>query len=86
MPALPLQGSSLRNGVRFSVQTTSRGSVPYSEWLLDGVVFEWSPSGWKDMTGRVVRVESMKLSEAQKRPDRALVSVSHFWSALQRGK
>jgi hypothetical protein len=83
MPALPLHGSSFRNGVKFSVQTTSWGSTPYSRCILSTV--EWSPSGWKDMTGRVVRVPSMKLSEAQKRPERALVSVSHLWSALHTG-
>ena len=43
---------------------------------------EWSPSGWKDMTGRVVRVPSIKLREAQNKPDRALVRVSHLPSAL----
>lgn len=80
MPAFPLHGSSFRKGVRFSVQTTSCGSTPYNKFMF--VVVEWSPSGWKDMTGRVVRVPSMKLSEAQKRPERALVRVSHLWSAL----
>jgi hypothetical protein len=49
------------------------------------VAVEWSPSGWKDITGRVVRVLSMKFSEAQNKPDRALVRVSHLWSALQAG-
>lgn len=28
IPALPLQGRSFRNGVRFSVHTTSAGNVP----------------------------------------------------------
>ena len=34
------------------------------------------------MTGRIVLVPSMKLRDAQKSPDSAFVSVSHFWSAL----
>lgn len=36
------------------------------------------------MTGRVVRVLSMKLSEAQKRPERALVRISHLRLALRK--
>lgn len=83
IPALPLHGNNFKNGVRFSVQTTSRGNVPYRRCVFAAVVFGWLPSGWKDMTGRVVRVPSMKLREAQKRPDKAFVSVSHFWSALR---
>ena len=39
IPAFPLQGSSLRNGVRFSVQTTSWGRVPWSRYRLDRVAF-----------------------------------------------
>lgn len=83
MPAFPLHGRSFRNGVRFSVHTTSRGSVPCSRCRLDVVASEWSPSSWNDMTGRVVRVASMKFREAQKKPDNALVSVSHLRSALK---
>lgn len=82
IPDLPLHGRSFKKGVRFSVQTTSWGRTPYKSWRLDALDFSRSPSGWNDMTGRVVRVLSMKLSEAQKRPDSALVSVSHFLSAL----
>ena len=82
MPALPLQGSSLRNGVKFSVHTTSCGNVPCRRWVLARVEFGWSPSGWKLTTGLVVRVESMKLRLAQNRPERALVRISHFCSAL----
>lgn len=82
MPVLPLHGSNFRNGVRFSVHTTSRGSVPCRRCKLDAVASAWSPSGWKDMTGRIVRVPSMKLREAQNRPDKAFVRVSHLWSAL----
>lgn len=86
IPALPLQGNSFRNGVRFSVHTTSRGSTPYSRCMF--VLFElgWLPSGRNDMTGLVVLVPSMKLSEAQKRPDRAFVRVNHLWSALEKRK
>ena len=82
IPALPLQGKSFRNGVRFSVHTTSWGSTPYKSCVFVAAELRWLPSGWKDMTGRVVRVPSIKLREAQKRPDSAFVSVSHLWSAL----
>lgn len=82
MPALPLHGRSLRKGVKFSVQTTSCGSTPKRRCVFASVKLGWSPSGWKDMTGRVVRVPSIKLSDAQKRPERAFVNVSHLWSAL----
>lgn len=82
IPALPLHGRSLRKGVKFSVHTTSRGRTPCSKCIFASVAFGWSPSGRKDMTGRIVLVESIKLSEAQKRPDNALVRVSHLWSAL----
>ena len=34
MPALPLQGSNFRKGVKFSVQTTSRGKDPCSRYKL----------------------------------------------------
>ena len=82
MPALPLQGSNFRKGVRFSVQTTSRGSVPCSRCRVDATASEWSPSSWNDILGRIVRVPSMKFSEAQNRPDSAFVRVSHLLSAL----
>lgn len=82
MPVFPLQGSNFRKGVRFSVQTTSLGSVPCNKCRFEDAASEWSPSGWKDMTGRVVRVSSMKLREAQNRPERAFVKVNHLRSAL----
>ena len=82
IPALPLHGNNLRNGVKFSVHTTSLGSVPCRRCRFDIVEFEWSPAGWKDNTGLVVLVESMKFSDAQKSPDRAFVNVSHRPSAL----
>lgn len=84
MPALPLQGNSFKNGVRFSVQTTSRGRVPWSRCKYDKEAFEWSPVSSKDAAGRVVRVKSMKLSEAQNRPDRALFKVIHRSNALRK--
>lgn len=82
MPAFPLQGSSFKNGVRFSVHTTSRGSVPCSRCKFETTASEWSPSSWNDIVGRIVRVASMKLSEAQNKPDKAFVRVSHLLSAL----
>jgi len=39
--------------------------------------------GVNDMTGRIVLVESMKFSDAQKRPESAFVSVNQRPSALQ---
>lgn len=83
MPAFPLHGSNFKKGVRFSVHTTSLGNVPCSKCKSESVELEWSPVGWKDMTGRVVRVESMKFKEAQKRPERAFVNVNHRPLALR---
>ena len=36
IPALPLHGSSFKKGVRFSVHTTSLGSVPCNRCKVDG--------------------------------------------------
>ena len=82
IPAFPLHGNSFKKGVKFSVHTTSLGKVPCSRCRFESVEFEWSPAGRKDITGLVVLVESMKLSEAQKRPDSAFVRVNHRPSAL----
>jgi hypothetical protein len=83
MPAFPLHGNSFKNGVKFSVHTTSRGNVPCNRCKFDNVVLAWPTAGWKDMTGLVVLVESIKFSEAQKRPESAFVRVNHLPSALQ---
>jgi len=83
IPALPLHGKSFRKGVKFSVQTTSWGRTPCNNLRLELVVaFGRVPSGSKDMTGRVVRVLSIKLRDAQKRPESAFVKTSHFSFAL----
>lgn len=82
IPALPLHGKSFRNGVKFSVQTTSRGRLPCRRWSFDKEAFEWSPAGSKVITGLVVLVESIKLSDAQNRPDRALLRVIQCAKAL----
>lgn len=82
MPALPLQGMSLRNGVRFSVQTTSRASCPCMRCSF-AVELRWLPSHGKTATGRIVRVESMKFSEAQNNPESVFVRVSQLSYALQ---
>lgn len=81
IPAFPLQGRSFRKGVKFSVQTTSPGSVPWRRCKLSEI--GWSPVGSKDTIGRVVRVESTKFSDAQKRPDNDCVKVIHLANALQ---
>ena len=83
IPARPLHGSNLRNGVKFSVQTTSRGSAPCRRCRLPIEVFAWSPRGSKVMTGRVVRVESMKFIDAQNKPASALLSVIQRAKALE---
>jgi hypothetical protein len=83
IPAFPLHGSNFKKGVRFSVQTTSLGKVPCKRYRFDKVELEWSPLGINDMTGRMVRVESIKFKEAQKRPDNALVRINHRPSALE---
>lgn len=82
IPALPLHGNNFKNGVKFSVQTTSRGKVPCNKCKFDCIDSLWSPAGSKDITGLVVRVESMKFRDAQKRPDNAFVKVNHSLSAL----
>jgi len=76
IPALPLHGKSFRNGVRFSVQTTSCGKLPWSK--CNPPDEEWLPSGENERTGRMVLVKSIKLMEAQKSPDKAFVNVSHL--------
>ena len=82
IPALPLQGNNFRNGVRFSVQTTSRGRVPCSRYKSSLKLFGGSLVGSKVIFGLVVRVESMKLSEAQNKPERALLRVTHLANDL----
>jgi hypothetical protein len=82
IPAFPLHGNNFKNGVKFSVQTTSLGNVPCNRCRFESVELAWPTAGWKDITGLVVLVESMKFSEAQKRPDSAFVNVNHLPSAL----
>lgn len=77
MPALPLQGSSFRKGVRFSVHTTSRGKVPCNKCRSSRRLAEGSLEDSNAILGREVRVESMKLREAQNNPERALFRVTH---------
>lgn len=79
MPALPLHGISFRNGVRFSVQTTSCGRAPCNRCRgRTGVL----PSLSNVKAGRIVLVLSTKLRDAQNRPERALVRVNQRDSAL----
>ena len=78
MPALPLHGSNFRKGVKFSVQTTSRGSVPCNRYRSSSEALVPILEGSKVILGLVVRVESIKLSEAQNKPERALLSVTHL--------
>lgn len=82
IPALPLQGRSFKKGVKFSVHTTSLGSVPWRRCKLAREAFEWSPTGSNVLTGLVVRVESTKFRDAQNRPDSALFKVIHRAKAL----
>lgn len=82
IPALPLHGSNFRKGVRFSVQTTSLGSVPCRRYRLSDEDFDILLAGPKVIRGLVVLVESTKFSEAQKRPERALFSVTHLANDL----
>ena len=83
MPALPLHGSNFRKGVKFSVQTTSRGSVPCNRYMSSSEALKPILEGSKVILGLVVLVASMKLSEAQNRPERALLSVTHLAKDLQ---
>lgn len=82
IPALPLHGSSFRKGVKFSVQTTSLGKVPCKRKRLSDEASVTLLAGSNVMRGLVVRVESMKLSEAQNRPERALLRVTHLANEL----
>lgn len=82
IPALPLHGSNFRKGVRFSVQTTSLGSVPCRRYRFSEDVFDILLTGSKVILGLVVLVESMKLSEAQNSPERALFRVTHLANDL----
>lgn len=68
--------------MRFSVQTTSLGRVPCRRYRFCDVVFDILLAGSKVILGLVVLVESMKLSEAQNRPERALFSVTHLANDL----
>ena len=63
--------------MRFSVQTTSRGREPCRRWRFCDGTSPSSPSRSKVRRGLVVLVESIKLSEAQKRPDRAWLRLVH---------
>jgi hypothetical protein len=66
IPAFPLQGNSFKNGVKFSVHTTtsSLGNVLCNKYRFDSVELVWPTAGWKEITGLVVLVESMKFNEA----------------------
>ena len=83
IPALPLHGSNLRNGVRFSVQTTSCGRDPCSRWRFCEEVLGCTPSGSNVRMGRMVLVESIKFKEAQNKPDNAFVNDSQREFALR---
>jgi len=70
----------LIHGVRFSVQTVSLGSEPYRSEEGDE---RRTLVGKKVWTGLVVTLLSMKLSELQKSPERELINLFQFSSALQ---
>ena len=79
MPARDGHGRSLRNGVRFSVQTRSAGSVAWRRVYASGVGRRGrSPVGRKACVGEVVWRASMLPREAQNSPE------SEFCSAFQR--
>lgn len=82
MPAFPLHGSNFRKGVKFSVQTTSRGRVPCNKYRSSEELLERSLAGSNVNWGLVVLVESTKLSEAQNNPERALFKVTHLANDL----
>ena len=86
IPALPLHGSNFRKGVKFSVQTTSLGSVPCKRYKSSEDEFGMLLAGWNVILGVVVLVASMKLREAQNKPERALFSVTHLAYDLPSGQ
>lgn len=82
MPDKDLQGSSFKNGVRFSVQTFSEGSVPCRN--LCGEPHSGNePSGRNVITGDVVRCSSSEPRDAQNRPLRAFLNPFHRSSTLR---
>ena len=83
IPEKALHGRSLRNGVKFSVQTCSEGRDAWRSW--------WGtpqsgrlPSGWNESTGDVVRCSSSAPRDAQNNPERALRRPFQRSSTLQR--
>jgi hypothetical protein len=56
--------------------------VPWSRCRFGNEELVWCPSGWNDMTGRIVFVESMKFNDAQNKPESAFVRVNHLANAL----
>lgn len=70
MPARAGHGRSFRNGVRFSVQTRSAGSVAWRRVCVRGAGSRGrSPVCGKARVGDVVCSVSMLPSEAQKSPE-----------------
>src|SRR4051812_24895038 len=78
MPALSRHGRSFSQGVRFSVQTASRGNAPYRRLPS----FDLNPQ-----RGAEKAVEdSKKLIDAQNRPDNVCVRFFHVASMSAKGR
>ena len=79
LPLFPWHGSIFFQGVRFSVQTFTPGSVPRMNLPLPPSLFEMlaTPLGVKLYLGEALVVRSRKLSEAHSCPERAFVSDRH---------
>ena len=79
MPLFPWQGNIFFQGVRFSVQTFSPGSMPLMNRLGEPWPTETfaTPLGVKLCLGEALVVSSRKLSEAHSCPESALVSDLH---------
>ena len=79
LPLFPWHGSIFFQGVRFSVQTFSPGSVPLMNLLLPPSLLETlvTPLGVKLYMGDALVVRSRKLSEAHSCPESAFVSDLH---------
>lgn len=83
-PSCGCTGNSFFHGVKFSVQTISRGRVAYRIWCVlsfSDAFRAVENDGLNVYFGRTVFVWSMKLSEAQNRPDKTPHNSFH-WSSI----
>ena len=76
-------GKSFFQGVKFSVQTISLGSVAYRKYDEFRCFSAITPVGRKLNSGLKLLVGSIKFKEAQRRPDKAPVRPIQLESTLK---